>query len=373
MRLSGRPLMLGGVAIAILMLLTLVMAPHNSQYNSGSTYGRAPDGYGAWYAYMEARGATIQRWRKPLRDLIGAEASRETAPVQTPATLLRIIPNRANTRLAGGLTDWIQQGNTFVLLGADSGVTEAAFTTWQESEVGEVKIDTSRRRVNLELAADILLGDRFGAVVWRTEIGKGQAIWATTPYLGANAYQDQSGNYAFLAQLVEQADQAIWADEYIHGYKDADTLAAEEGIETWRDYLAKTPWLIVLAQVSMLLLIAIWGQNRRFGSPMSLKHPPINNSEAYIQALAQVLRKAGSQQFVVDVVGKAERLHLQKGLGFGSIPVDEAALLEAWVSKTGRPAAELKQILHFNAQKRSIYEQDLLTWLQKIQSVRQQW
>ena len=368
MKLSGRPLILGGVAIAVLILLTLLIAPQNSQYNSGSTYSRAPDGYGAWYAYMEQQGTDIQRWQKPLSLLMDDEDSSDTPPV----TLLRVFPNRTGAGLDYPLKKWIQQGNTLVLLGADSRVTEAAFSTEHDSESGSIKIETSRRAVNLELAETTLLGDRFGAIVWRVKLGKGQVIWAVTPYLGANAYQDHLGNYAFLAQLVESAGQPIWVDEYIHGYKDVDTVTAEEGMETWGDYLAKTPWLIVLVQAGILLLVSIWAQNRRFGSPVSLKKPPINNSEAYIQALAQVLRKAGSHQFVVDVIGKAERLQLQKELGLGATPVEESVLLDAWMRKTGRSETELKQILHFNDQKRSIHEQDLLTWLQKIQSLRQQ-
>ncbi|MDJ0707023.1 MAG: DUF4350 domain-containing protein [Leptolyngbyaceae cyanobacterium MO_188.B28] len=366
MKLSGRPLILGGIAIAVLILLTLLIAPQNSRYNSGSTYSRAPDGYGAWYAYMEERGADIQRWQKPLAALIEGDSDSESSP----ATLLRIFPNRVYPKL-NDLSDWVQQGNTLVVLGADTRVTEAPFSTQHDSKGGTVKIDTSRRAVNLDLAETTLLGDRFGAVVWRQKLGEGRVIWAAPSFLGANAYQDEPGNYAFLDQLAP-ADQPIWVDEYIHGYKDADTVTLEEGTATWGDYLAKTPWLIVLIQAGILLLIAIWGQNRRFGSPVSLKTPVISNSEAYIQALAQVLRKADSHRFVVEAISKAERRQLQKELGLGAAPVEDSVLLDAWMRQTGRSEADLKQIFHFDGQKRSIHEQDLLTWLQKIQSVRQQ-
>ena len=366
MKLSGRPLIWSGIAIAALILLSLVIAPQNSQYNSGSTYSRAPDGYGAWYAYMEEQGANIQPWRKPLSALMEDEGA-----AASPVTLLKVFPNR-NARLDDSLSQWVQQGNTLILLGADSPATEAAFSTEHDSKSGTIKIETSRREVDLELAEKTLLGDRYGAIVWRSKLGEGWVIKASTPFLGANAYQDEPGNYAFLAQLVP-ADQPIWIDEYSHGYKDLDTVALEEGTATWGDYLAKTPWLVVLLQAGILLLLLIWGQNRRFGSPVFLKNPPINNSEAYIQALSQVLRKADSHRFVMDVISKAERRQLQKALGLGASLVEESVLLEAWVRQTGRSEAELQQILHVDASKRSIHEQDLLTWLQKIQSVRQQW
>ncbi|HEY9743329.1 MAG TPA: DUF4350 domain-containing protein, partial [Coleofasciculaceae cyanobacterium] len=241
MNLSKRRLWLfGAIAIGAIILLTLLAAPTNNRLNSGSTYNRAPEGYGAWYAFMAERGTPVQRWRKPFQDLAN---NKEAEP---PITLLRVNSALTKKTLSNMEQDWVKSGNTLVILGVHQPVTEAAFSTTHNSSTGSVKIDTQRRAKDEK---ESLLGDRFGAIVWQKSLGEGQVIFATTPYLAANAYQDFQGNYEFLAQLVTQSgvpgqQQAVdnrltanrpsdnsqnpmWVDEYIHGYRDLEVIKRE--------------------------------------------------------------------------------------------------------------------------------------------------
>jgi hypothetical protein len=98
----------------------------------------------------------------------------------------------------------------------------------------------------------------------------------------------------------------------------------------------------------------------------------VDNSEAYIQALAGVLQKADSSEFVLEVVGKEEQLQLQKALLLGQIQLDHQSLVEAWVQQTGHPAAELEQLLQVQSRKGRMSESDLLTWLRKWEQIRRQ-
>jgi hypothetical protein len=125
-----------------------------------------------------------------------------------------------------------------------------------------------------------------------------------------------------------------------------------------------------LVQVAILLLVAIWAGNRRFGKPEALPTPVVNNSEAYIQALAAVLQKAESSEFVLEVVGKEEQVQLQKALFLGQEQLDPQSLVNAWMQQTGRPAAELEQVLQMQSQKARIRETELLKWLGKWQQIR---
>jgi hypothetical protein len=359
----------GAIALGIVLLLTLVFAPGSSnKLNSGSTYNRSPDGYGAWYAFMEKRGVSVQRWQKPFDKLPMTTSSSDIA-------FLRVHSELNRERLSDRERDWVKPGNTLIVLGVQQPVTPADFSTWQASEAGKVKIDT-RRRLKESLATEKqLLGDRFGAVVWQREVGKGKVIFATTPHLAANAYQDELGNYQFLAQLVTVGREGekkkinkIFVDEYIHGYKDREAIA-QEGKQNWVSYLFQTPILAAMLQAGVILTILVWAQNRRLGLPVNLKTPVVDNTEAYIQALAGVLQKAESAEFVVDVVGKEQQLQLQKVLGLGANLLDRETLVAAWVSHTGLPAAELQQLLEFPDSKRRIDEKDLLSWLGKWQKI----
>lgn len=364
MKVSQRRLWLfGAIALGAIILITLLAAPANNKLNSGSTYGRAPDGYGAWYAFMSERGTPVQRWRKPFEAL----ANNKTA--KPPITLVRVYSKLTRQDvLFGKEHDWVKSGNTLIILGVWQPVTEAPFSTTHKVEVGSVKIDTQRRKKEIK---EQILGDRFGAIVWEEKIGKGRVVFATTPYLAANAYQDFRSNYEFLAQMVTQNSQTVWVDEYIHGYKAPEVIKSEQGgRQGIFGYLANTPVFPAFVQGLVFLIIAIWADNRRFGKPITLPTPEVNNSEAYIQALGGVLQKANSSEFILEVVGKEERLQLQKALLLGQVPLDDRSLVDAWVRQTGRPATELEQLLQMQSRKRRMSELDLLSWLGKWEEIR---
>ena len=358
-------------AIAIMVLLTLVSAPNAGSANrSGSTYSKSPDGYGAWYAFMEKQGTPVKRLQKPFDQF--------PALAQNRVTLLRVNSNITEHSLSRQEIEWVEKGNRLIILGVRSPVTEAPFTTFQQSPSGIVKIDTGRRHGNLGEIEKEWLGDRFGAIVWQEPLEQGQVIVAITPHLGANAYQDRDGNYKFLAQLVTQPNSQdvsqgelhqVWVDEYLHGYKDADVQEIEDG-EDWQTYLAKTPLFPALLQAGIILIVLAIAQNRRLGPPQTLSAPVVENSQAYIQALASVLQKADSSEFVLEVVGREEQLQLQKALGLGSVLLDNQTLVAAWVQQTDRPAAELEQLLKLQSKKRRISEPNLQSWLEKWQQVR---
>lgn len=357
---------LGAIAIGVIVLLTIFMAPSANKLSSGSTYSISPDGYGAWYAFMEKRGTPVRRWQKPF----------DQFPIsQHPMTLLRVNPQLGGGGLSFEEQKWVEKGNTLVILGVRSPITEASFSTSQESPAGNVKIET-RRRQKLNVRDKQQLGDPFGAIVWEEKLREGRVIFTTTPHLAANAYQDEPGNYEFLAQLVTPSEvgeskiqNPIWVDEYIHGYKDKDVIVKEDN-QDWITYLAKTPMLPILVQAGVILIVLVLAKNWRLGPPVSLTAPTVDNSEAYIQALAGVLQKAESREFLVEVVGKEEQLQLQRSLGLGSILLDHPTLVAEWVQQTGRSPIELEQLLQLQSKKRKISEQDLVTWLEKWQKIR---
>ena len=91
-RLQSRRYWLIALAIAIVMLASfLLLIPHQSQRLQGSTYGRSPGGYGAWWAWMEQNHTPVQRWQKSPDQL---------STLTEPATLLRIDPQAIGTDIS---------------------------------------------------------------------------------------------------------------------------------------------------------------------------------------------------------------------------------------------------------------------------------
>ncbi|MFW6359560.1 MAG: DUF4350 domain-containing protein [Chroococcales cyanobacterium] len=360
MQLSQRKLwIMGAIALAAIIVITAIAAPSSSKLNSGSTYGRSPDGYGAWYAYMKERGTPIERWQRPFDEFM------EHEELEASVTLLR-VQTHSEGWMYGNENEWVKEGNTLIILGVPKPVTEAPFYTEQESSVGSVEIHTTQRAAN---ERESLLGDRFGSIVWQENVGDGRIIYATTPFIAANAYQDSPGNYEFLAQLVTKFGENIVVDEYIHGYRDKEQIEAEVG-ESISNYLAKTPLLTIFIQIIVIMLVIIWAGNRRFGQPISLSAPKVNNSKAYIEALAGVLQKAGSRDFLVDVISKEEQEQLQKALGLGTRRVDPQTLIQTWQQTTGKSSTELRQVLQMQQQKRYLKDTELLIWLKKWEIIR---
>ena len=402
MSLSKRQIWLLSIALATLVLLSLFAAPSN-RLQSGSTYGRSPDGYAAWYALMESRGVTIHRWQKPLKSLFQPTEPKTPAietlnpnkparsdlaiatpsPLRSPLTPLPSPLTAASTPtapitllqisngepLSVSSLEWVGRGNVLLLLGVGTFVTKAPFESTIASPVGDIRIQTSRRGTDRTTQTNVLLKDSFGSIVWQQTVGKGQIISASTPHLAANAYQDARGNFEFLAKLVTAPKLPIWVDEYAHGYKDREVM--QQGSGNLLGYLAKTPLLLVLIQTIVILSVLIWGQNRRLGPAIDLPIPTIDNSEAYIQAMAGVLRKAESSQFVVDTVCKAEQLAIQKALGLGAEPLPLETLLDAW-RQHGQPTATLEAALQPTKRPRRLDEADLLKWVEQMQTVRRQ-
>ncbi len=381
-------------AAAALLLLSLLLAPGNSWQQSGSTYNKAPDGYAAWYEYMEKRGVKLERSRQPLAALLSTQKAGAA-----PKTLLQIQPQLATGgrwasrrqsqklgKLASDEQTWLAAGNHLIILGISQPVRKVDFSSRIPSPVGPVKVETGRRATIDE--ADAKLSDRAGAIVWEVppiaDAAKpaktpGRLIYATTPHLGSNAYQGEAGNYAFLADLVTQSQTPVIIDEYLHGYRDPEpgSKPSKGGVprqarppaQSLLGYFAQTPLLPIGVQAIVLMVIAIWARNRRFGRVKSVDPPPVDNSTAYIQALAGALRQANSRSFVVETVNQAELRQLQRQLGFGDPPMTLPELIEAWTTQP-QATADLKSLLRMQS-RGDLSDRDLLLWLQSWQRLRE--
>ncbi|ELR98730.1 DUF4350 domain-containing protein [Gloeocapsa sp. PCC 73106] len=341
------------IAIGVLLILTIALAPRQSNSQSGSSYHRGPNGYGAWYSWMQEQQIEIERLLKPIEDLTPS----------SPVTVIQVYGKP--TELVP--VDWASQGNTLVVLGLAQSAIAPTFSTLIPTPQGEVRIDT-RRRGN-DPHEIILLGDASGAIVWERKVDSGKIIYATTPYLAANAYQDYLANYQFLAQLVTQSNQPIWFDEYIHGYKDSEIIAVEAKNNLY-SYFASTPLLPLLVQLFLLFLLALWSGFRPLGLPLSLSKIKQDNSLSYIQALGAVLAKANKSEYIIDIIGKNQQKQLQKALGLEEIPLDDTSLTNVWVKYTDKNAQALTQWLKTRSNKKPLSQTELSAWLIQGQKIR---
>ncbi len=376
---------IGLLGVVAIVLLTIVSATNGDIRQSGSSYSRAADGYGAWYQMMVDRGVKIRRWEKPFGRL-----TKDTA--DSPGiTLLRVNSQLEPFQLTEPQRKWIELGNTIVSLGVAAPAQDTSFSAMFPSSQGDVKIETKRRlKSNLsisglsnDISARSILSDRAGNVLVEYSIGKGRLIIATTPHLAANTYQDIRPNYELLANLVTVDRQQLIVDEYIHGYRDRSNKNtgnkvdqddnAEERTGNILGYFANTPLIIVLLNLILGTIVVIWQKNQRFGRIIVPKPPQIEHSTAYIQALAGVLRQANSSEFVIQNIGRSEQLSWQKKLGLGGERlVDADTLITTWETRTKLPTEDLRFVLKLTTAARRLSPTELTTWLTKLQTISRQ-
>ncbi|MFZ9736861.1 MAG: DUF4350 domain-containing protein [Prochlorotrichaceae cyanobacterium] len=359
-----------------LILLVLALAPGQPHDRSGSTYSRDPEGYGAWYAYMEDRGTPVQRWRKSLADWETFVTERRD-PAGTdvrddrPLTLLRIHsqPIAAKSALNGIAV----KQSRLITLGVKTPATFAPYRSHPTTPQGKILLDSSRRLPpeKLQEQDQVILADQFGVIAWQRsdpDPGGSTAIWINSPHLAANAYQDFPRNYEFLAELVTAAGGEVWVDEYLHGYRDRETDTTSGESLTWQRYLQQSSLMVILAQGCLLLILVWLAHNQRFGSRIPFTPPTTDNTIAYIRALAGVLRQVNNHQFVGETLGKSEQQYFQNHLGLRGQPLSQSSLGKAWEAQTGRSPQDIDPLLNLPQR---CSDADLLQWLKKVLALHQ--
>ncbi|MGK7953715.1 MAG: DUF4350 domain-containing protein [Crocosphaera sp.] len=351
-----------GLFIGVLILLTLLVAPTRNQSMSGSTFAVSPDGYAAWYKFMENRKTSIERWKKPFEALVNDNA-------ETPMTLLRIFGQSPYSLVNTRQSEWVKKGNILVILSFQGSVTEAPFTTTHETEFGEVKIETTHRYIGDNKA---ILRDEFGPIIWEQKLSKGKIIYVNTPYLAANAYRDSPGNYELLAHLVESnPGNKILVDEYIHGYKDQEVMTQTEENQSVFLYLLNTSLLMILIQGLLIVLIVFLAYNNPLDKRKKIEQKKANNSQEYINALATLLQNAKSHDFILKTIGQAEQLQLQKQLGLKLDRPNLDSLVAAWSQQTQKSPMILERLLKQSTQQSSLTDSKLLEWMKQWQTIQQ--
>jgi hypothetical protein len=390
LRWNNRYLWFGILALLALMGLMIFGAPAANRLESGSTWSRSPAGYSAWYASLIDQGVDIQRWQRPVSDLLeqlgnGAPDSTTTTLIQhseaTEATMVVVLPgfwdmSNVSSTLPW-LSDWVGAGHQLILLGLRQPATAATFSKTITSDFGAIQLDTRRRHPADLSAADTFLKDEYGTLIWR-EIWEfqpqggipdtGEVVFVATPFLAANAYLNAPGNFSLLTDLVTRNGGSVWVDEYLHGYRDAEAITTELGSDNFLAYLARTPLTVFTLQAIAMLLLALLALNHRLGQRLTLQEPAVDNSRAYIEALSGVLHKSNSHDFVVHTITQAERARLQKALGLGTTPVTNDQLITSWQQQTGGTAADLAPLLQTRPPRN---DEQIKAWLKQLQSVHQ--
>ncbi len=380
-RKSKLPLLLLAALLVFLVIAGLILSAAPSS-QGGSTYSRSSTGYRGWYDYMLQQQRPVKHWRRSYDQLSGSGQTLIRVGGESFSDYLDDDFFRSDVKGMPEVQSWLENGNTLIQLTWQGKVTAAPFSSQLVAGGYQVHIDTTRRHTsfgdnarsqgaksNQDLVSE--LQDQFGAVIWSRPIGKGTLISCTYPWLAANALADQPDNYRFLATLAQRQEGPIWVDEWMHGYREPSETDAAAEPQNFIDYLARTPVIVMVAQICFLLLLLIWGHNHRFGALITLKPEVKDASEQYIQALASTMNAARQTGFVTQMLGQYFQHTLATRLGLVSLYGSEHQLPDPdqlsshWSEVTGRPATELLELLQPAVRS----DQELLVWVANVESL----
>jgi Domain of unknown function (DUF4350) len=384
----SRPFPWVWIVAGLLVLSLIVIAAATQSFPGGSTYGKASGDYSQWYTFMEHQGHPIRRWRKPYSQIKTLEGGAQTF-IQIADVEALTTPSLQPSEVL----DWVERGNTFIQLNWDGQVTGAPFSSDLKSDQGSVRIETSRRyklgsghsssnsarsiEEEPKLVDEVAeLKDRFGSVIWSHARGKGRVIQSTYPWIAANVYAQQKENFRVLEALAARQNGTIWVDEWLHGHRDItpDPKAADRKEQSPWAYLSRQPIAVVAGQGMVLLLLLFWGKNQRFGAMTRLTAPLRNNSEQYIQALADTLDANGHAEYVLAMLGQSFRQRLQSRLGMGGVGrgdtnLADGAIAQQWAFVTGRSSQVLLELLEQTHREKRLSERALLAWVQNSEAI----
>jgi hypothetical protein len=361
------------VGLLVLSLLVIFAAPKASV--GGSTYGKTLGEYSQWYAFMKEQGHPIQRWQKPYSQLKGLKGQG-----QTFIQIADINPQTVPILQPQEVLDWVERGNTYIQLSWGGTVTGAPFRSELKTKQGPVSIETTRRYKLGSILSDeeeeAEVKDRFGSVIWSYAQGKGRVIKSTYPWMAANVYEQQDGNFRLLEALAVRQEGTIWVDEWLHGHRDvtAEPKAGRDDERSFLAYLSSQPIAVVAGEGLVLLLLLLWGKNQRFGAMIRPNVRSRNSSEQYIQALADTLDANGHTEYVLAMLGQSFRQRLQNQLGMGGFGRDatslgDEAIAQQWASVTGRSPQVLLELLEQTHHEKRLSERALLTWTQNSEAI----
>ncbi len=145
-------------------------------------------------------------------------------------------------------------------------------------------------------------------IVAEKEYGKGRILVASCPSLVSNRQINQASNWSnfqFIYNWLATTDGEIFFDERCHGLS--------QGINVFY-YFLRGPTGCVLAQIGLLLLVAIFSTNQRFGAVTPIKvSRQISNLE-HINGLSNTYMRAKAKQAVIEIIWQNTRLKLCKFL-----------------------------------------------------------
>lgn len=307
------------MSIIILLILffglgSLLIPNQKTEYPEFFAESPSPTGIKAFYSFLKNQQSEVQVWERPVEQLPSKA---------TKQLMLMIEPNTMfNKGEQEKWIEWMERGNDLWLI---TQYPEGYFDI--KTELKESRKDSQIKRVRTEngsfqamIESDLRLvpkagdeksiDDTLGPIALTRSYGKGKLTVLLTPEWFQNEHIIEYDHLQLVLPLLnDHRPKTVWFNEYIHGYQ--SQLAIIEAYPKW--------FLLIFAQVALLVLLWIWYRGKRFGPAETPREWVVRFGDERIKAQAVWYQKGEFYQETLSHQLEYLRLILQEKWG---IPVN---------------------------------------------------
>lgn len=338
----------GIVVIVILFVIAafFFIRPESPKYPPFVSMSPAPAGVKGLYVLMEESGINVKSWRR----------SWSTLPDANGHALIVIEPGQVAQEERERLLAWIERGNDVIWLEQHpEGWTEALDHRALLSETAKADISRISRvedvtrsdsrqyeavihspfRIADEAGFEPLLRDEYGTIAARLTIGEGTLSLFVVPRWMQNETILEHHHFELLWPHLKQPWDAVWFDDYHHGYRDAGGF-----INVYPDWM-----LALFIQLVLAVLLWLYAGAIRFGPAYTPREWKVRRGDETMLAAASWYER---KKLTKDAIGwqrQFVRELIRERWGVGPEASEQQVLAAARANADKKTVEQLAQLL----------------------------
>ena len=298
-----RNLLIGLCAVVLVLIAAVsIVAPSTANNDPRpSSYNTGPNGAKAAYLLLQQLGRPVARWDRPLDDLAGVDASHTTLLLAEP-----MYSALEKDRLAAAVKGFLERGGRLVTTGAEGALLIpggsvkpsrrlAALCYTQPEGPGPLaragKVETQDAVGWADEGPAVRVEQRCGpdAVVVRVPVGRGEAVWWSSPAPLSNAELKNDADLRLLLASLGGSGagsgdrRAVLFDESLQQYV-RSKWTATRGL----------PLLSLLAQAGLVFGLLVFSFSRRRGPVRLPVSVPRSSPVEFAVSMGDLYEKAGA-------------------------------------------------------------------------------
>ena len=330
-------LILGGAMLLLIAAVSIVAPSTANNDPRPSSYNTAPGGAKAAYLTLEALGRPVRRWDAPLEDLDGVEAAHTTLLLAEP-----LYSALEKPRLAAAVKGFLERGGQVLTTGADGALLLPGGATRSSRRFGALCYTQPEGPGPLAAAGEVETTDpvhwanegpgvrveqRCGTdpVVVRLPVGRGEAIWWSSPAPLTNAELRKDADLRLLLASIG-VNRTVFFDESLQQRVRSQWTAAR-GLPLF--------WL--LGQAVLVFACLVFSFSRRRGPVRLPVTVPRSSPVEFAVSMGDLYEKAGATGAATEAARRRlERVLVREGgLAQGAVEAGPEAVVVALTTRFG--------------------------------------